>query len=184
MHEGSSPYMNSPALYPVIGIVSSCGLPLALVRLVRTLYERYPHVYYLTDAVVPSDDMVGRMEVVSCTCQSGGGFFQFMHAWKTFGARHPALVVSVVSREAMPLLLACVGRKIPVLLIQVSRVGCAAWLVQSLPQLIALWWVSRSLEEPLGGRVPDQAAQREQDAKRDLCSLEPRLARWIQDVLT
>ena len=157
---------------------------MALVRSVCTLYQGYPHVYYLTDAVVPADDMVGRLEVLSRTPQAGGGFFQFIHAWKTFDARRPALVVSVVSRDAMPLLLACVGKKIPVLLIQMSRVGCAAWLVRSLPQLLALWWMSRSLEDPLGDREPDQATQREQDAKRDLRSLEPRLARWIQDVLT
>lgn len=169
---------------PRVAIVSSSGTPLALVRSLRAIYSHYAHVYYLVDSVIPADDMVGRMEVFGRPSRLGGSLHQFLRAWNVLGVQRPSLALTVSSREAFPIVMACVVRQVPVLLIQVADVGYAAWFVRRLWQLIALWVMSFLAHNPPKGRELETAVERQRQAEGCLRLLTPDLACSIDSVLS
>lgn len=101
-----------------IGIVSSCGAPLAVVCSLRSAFERHEHAYILTEPVIPSDDMVGRTHVVLRPLMHGGSLLQCLHAWRLFRSRRPGLIVGPVESGTAPLFVAAALRCIPVVLIE------------------------------------------------------------------
>lgn len=176
--------MNGNAPVPKVGIVSSSGMPLSLVRSLRFIYGQYDHAYYLTESVVPADDMVGRMEVLGRSSCLSGAWRQFLQSWKLFGVQRPSLILTVFSSGSLPILMACVGRKIPVLLIHVPGMGCTAWLVRRLPQLIALWILSVQGNEPLGDQQTDTVSQQQRQAEAYLRLCTSDLARTLHHTVS
>jgi hypothetical protein len=166
---------------PLIGIVTSSGRSLRLVRSLRATYGQHAHCYYLTDPVIPADDMVNRIELVVPPCGRLEQLGRFVVAWRIFGRRPPRLIVAMSSRRTFPLLCVCVIRRIPLLLIQVSRSGSAIWSVGTLRQLLGAWLIGCTQGGSSGGDA--QVPVSEDDERMMWGLLAPRLELWIQDTL-
>lgn len=85
-----------------ICVVSSCGGHLTEVRMLRSIYQRYPHFYVLNDTTLLPDDMSGRTHFVKHSERDWLVVVNLWEAWRILRLERPALILSTGAGPAVP----------------------------------------------------------------------------------
>lgn len=166
-----------------IGIVSSCGAPLAVVRSLRSAFEQHEHAYILTEPVIPSDDMVGRTHVVRRSPMCGGSLLQCVRVWRLFRSRRPGLIVGPVDSGTAPLLVAAALRRIPIVLIETgSAADPPRWSAGLLRLLANRWIQGRGMRASSASCAHDSPQSDDAAAALQQALMTARLERVIQEL--